>query len=81
MQNNNSISLEEYNELIEIKNKYSMIIKALFKKAELSYIEDGLNFDCGDICTLIEYLEPEKYEDTVKKLKEIRESKRKENNG
>lgn len=79
MQSNNIINLEEYNELIEIRTKYSTILEAIFKNAELNYGEYGLNFDCDDICTIVKYLEPGQYE---KKLIELKEDKKtEENNG
>lgn len=76
-ENKVAINLYEYNVLLDIKNKYISMMKCLFKdkNVELNYREDGLDFSVGDLITLVEYLEPEKYEDTVKKLKEEKEDK------
>ena len=78
-ENKVAINLYEYNVLLDIKNKYISMMKCLFKdkNVELNYREDGLDFSVGDLITLVEYLEPEKYEDTVKKLIELKEEKRK----
>ena len=79
-ENKIAVNLYEYNVLLDIKNKYVSMMKCLFKdkNVELNYRENGLEFSVGDLITLVEYLEPEKYEDTVRKLQEIKEAKRKE---
>lgn len=75
------IDENEYKQLIEIKSKYSMLLKSLYNNARLNYREDDLDFSYSDIEVLVKYLEPEIYERKIDELLEEKKLKKEKNNG
>ena len=64
-----TLSLGEYNELVEDSIKLRLLVSACFTNSSLSYDGNELRFRDADICLALQVVDPARYRGTVSILK------------
>lgn len=72
MENTNNIVIDkfEYQNLVKSALNYEILINALFESCDLTYHKDDLDFNTGCIKELLKTISEEKYNLTLRYLKE-----------